>query len=1146
MRHLRFSPSRRLWLFVALLGGLALTLLTLGAARALPATSSDPSLTPGGIEGILYEPGGTVPVPYGWIDVHDANGVPWMGTDTDATGHFSIPNLPPGEYVLNAQPPLGSPYAASLPHPTLVSGGQWASVVLHLTEVRISGQVLDSDSGLPVAGASVVAHNDTWTVERWSGTNSSGEFKVGGLVTGVTYHLKAFPPPDSAYVQLPIDYTAVPITSGVILEMHIPPTNVVGIVHDEAGSPVPGSGVVVSRPDFWQETAANELGEFLFRDLPRGEFWIQAAPPWGEHGQGLLSSSPFTIAVAEPPAVTDAGVIVLPRAFKTVSGRVVEAGTDIAVIDAVVSAHRLGMPGFADTPVDANGVFTLSLPGGEWHLDVGPLPPPNPPAQWIFPGPPAWIAFQQPVTTPEQIAGVILEVIPTNAWVGGQVLCPGDPPVPCAGDPPQEAIEVELRNQKIGNRARLRGDYSFEVPIPDGWYELTVHAEHPTLQGPPPQPVFVGPGQRLQLLEPIVLLSKDARIVGRVRGELGIGIPGVHVVGWQPEGFAWGEAETDASGVYTMPVIGGEWFVEPHPGPDTNFVYRHRPRLVRVAPRGTMSGVDLELSYAGARILGAAVDAGDPAAGRLWGLDGWASARVLPSEALFSDAPLRDGGFRLKVAGGKTYAVGLDLPPQAPYVSGGVGPVLVGPGEIVTTTVPLERKNAAIEGALVIAGTSPPQPALGIRAEVFGEDERGHWVSADVDPLSAGYGMKVVSGTWHLRARVDPRSGYVAVPDTTLVTVQAGQVRSFVDFEVWPINAPVSGHVFKPDGTPLAGALVFAEGESPIVGYFETHAQADPSGAFELLVPEGVYVVGAALPGQELEMQGWLNPPPKEGLAVSPSSPATGLVFRFRQLDGEIRGAVTFAPGINAVPTHPAFVWGWSDNGEWTQVEAAVASGSGTFAYVMPIISDTVWHVGAVYEDPDHGLFYESPEAVVPVAPPGGHAIQDLDLGGPWPLPQPFIVSFDGSQMQTIVMPDGVELRIPPGAVVVSGTVTLFIFPTQEMQPKPGQEIVGAGYEIWAVDQNGQEVTQFNQNVMMTFHYPPDAVLSAQGISEQLLVPVYYSTLVGRWILADSYVVDTVQNEITLQIDHFSKFGMASTGERQYGIYLPVVSRRFP
>ncbi len=1147
MKPLRFSPIHALWPAIALLVGLILA-LSMTSAQALPTGPESPSNAPGGIEGFLYEPDGTTPVAGGWIEIRDAQGQPWMGTDTAPNGHFSIANLPPNAYFLRAYPPPGSPFAASLPTEVQVLSGQLTPVELRLTDVRISGWVKDSDTGANIEGARVVAHSgdEPWSFQVWDSTNINGEFKLGGVATDTDYILQAFPPQGSEYV--PQDPIMVrPPISGVILEMHVPPISVVGLVHDPEGNPVDGAWVVIWNDGFWKETGADSSGTFVLRGVPAGQFLLHVGPPWDERGAGLIALDPFPITVSPPPTVTDVGVLTLPHAFKTATGQVVLAGTSVGVPNAEVTAWRLDGPGFAGRLTNPADEFSLSLTSGEWHLGVRA---PNPPAEWVFPGPPAWVVFEPPPTEHETKT-VTLEVIPTNAWVEGQILCPGDPnPVPCAGVPTPGDIWVELRHDEIRNGAEPGPDYHFEIPIPHGWYELVVHVASPGWQGPGPIPVFVGPNQRLILTEPIVLLPKDARIVGWVHDEMGVGVPGVLVVGWQPEGFGRGWAETDASGVYTMPVIGGEWFVEPQPGPELPFVFRHAPRLVRVAPGGTMAGVDFELTWAGARIEGAAIDAGSHE--RIWGLDGWAWAeRVVPppgAPEFFSDAPMWDGGFVLKVKGDEAYWVGLHVPPHAPYVSGSTGPVEVPPAARVPLTVPLEHKNAVIEGALVIAGSSPPARAHGVWGEVFGEDERGHWVGTGVDPHNAWYELGVVSGTWHLRARVDPASGYVAVPTVTVVTVQSGQVVP-QHFEVWPINAFISGRVLRPDGTPLPGALVFARGESPHVGYFETRAESDASGHYELLVPEGGYVVGAALPGDELEARGWLNPPPIDVPWVSAGSPATGQDLRFRRLDGEIHGTISFAPGIVATPTHPAYVWGWTDTGERAETEAPLVAGTSTFTYTLRVVSDTVWHVGAVYEDWDNGVFYESPEAVVPVPPtpsPVAQAFQDLELGGPWPLPQPFIVSFDGTQMQTIIMPDGVELMIPPRALVDSGTVTLFIFPTQELRPEAGRELIGAGYEIWAIDEHGQVITQFNQNVVLTLHYPPDPDLQAQGIQEHLLVPVYFSTLVGHWILADSYVVDTVNNEITLQISHFTKFSVLSTAPGQFQVYLPITLRNFP
>ena len=1147
MKRQAYTPrSHLLGLAVAVLAGLAIT-LTVMSAVALSASPEAPEEVPGWIEGTLYEPDGTTPSG-GWIHIEDVGGQPWMGTDANpVNGSFSIINLPPGMYIVRAFPTPGSPFAGSLPVEVEVFSGQMTPVDLLLTEVRISGYVRDCDA-IPekrIEGATVSAYRDGFWVE--DSTNASGEFKLGGVDIGVPYTLEAFPPPETEYVpQDPIIVT--PTVSSVILEMCIPPINVVGIVHDYTGAPVPGAGVVVYHDDFWQETGADEFGNFLFRGLPApGEFSIQAGPPWGV--QGLLPSDPFTIVVPTPPLSVTV-VLTLPPSFKTVTGQVLNAATGGGVPDAMVTAHRLDEAGYADTPTDPTGAFTLSLASGEWHLGAEPLPPPEPQAEWIFPGPPAWVVFTPPITATETKTAT-LEVISTNAWVEGRIVCPDG--APCDGAPPYEEdifpedVLVELRSDDIRNDAGLGPDYRFEIPIPDGWYELVVHLGHPWLQGPEPVPVFVGPSGTYNAGD-IHLLLKDATIEGRVTKKNGTGVLGVPVVGWQPDGIGRGWAETDASGFYTMHVIGGEWFVEPQPRPEQPYVFNQHPRLARVAPGGTMAGVDFELADGSSRIDGLAVDQNDEP---IWGLDGWAWAELIvppPDDPMFySDAPMWDGGFELKVRGGKEYWVGVEVPPHAEFVSGSTAdPVPVPSGGHAPVTVSLPHKNAVIEGRLVISETTIP--AHGVWAEVFGEDEHGHWVVAGVDPGSAWYHMGTISGTWNMRAWVDPGSDYVAVPTTTQVTVHAGEVTSPpVDLPVWPINASISGHVLRPDGTPLPGTLIFAEGESKFVGHFETRAESDEFGFYELHVPEGGYVVGAALPGDELEKLGWLNPRPVDVPHVSTGGPATGVDLHFRELDGEIHGTITFAPGIVATATHPAYVWGWTDTGEWAEVEAAMISGTDTFTYTMRVVSDTVWHVGAVYEDRENGLYYESPEVdvLVPPTPPVGQAIQDLELGGPWPLPQPFIVTFDATYMQTIVIPGGVELRIPPGALVYSGTVTLFIFPTYEMRPEPGREIIGPGYEIWAVDQNGKEITQFKKKVVMTFSYPDDAKLALHGISEHLLIPVYYSTLVGHWMLADSYVVDTVHNEITLQLDHFSKFSVMSTGPAEKKVYLPLVLKSF-
>ncbi|MFQ5575798.1 MAG: laminin B domain-containing protein, partial [Anaerolineae bacterium] len=45
-------------------------------------------------------------------------------------------------------------------------------------------------------------------------------------------------------------------------------------------------------------------------------------------------------------------------------------------------------------------------------------------------------------------------------------------------------------------------------------------------------------------------------------------------------------------------------------------------------------------------------------------------------------------------------------------------------------------------------------------------------------------------------------------------------------------------------------------------------------------------------------------------------------------------------------------------------------------------------------------------------------------------------------------------------------------------------------------------------------------------VLERWLTPAYFSTTTDEWTVPDSYVVDTVANEVTMQIDHFTDFAL--------------------
>lgn len=1093
---------------------------------SLPTSVTGSSGGPGWIEGVLYEPDGATPVGGGWVDVEDVNGDPWPGSGTAGNGSFLIPDLPPGEYYITAYPPDFRYLAASLTTYVVVSSNTGSQVDLLLTTVSVGGIVKDATTHEGIPGFVIAVHDAEWNVSSWDTTDDGGYFKIGALEDGVTYILDATPPPDSPY-PTPDPILVTPPITNVIIPLFVPMPSVFGEVRDPAGAPVSEAEVKLYNDDYWEMVYTDQTGQFGFPSVPAGQYEIQASPPWYANGQ--TPSEPLAVTVTDPEQGVDVGTLTLLAANKQVVGhvRLTEDGSPIG--DGIVWANRLDHPGQASTPTNPDGSFTLLLTGGEWHVGVHPA---GPGAGWIFNDEPEWVQFADDHEPEEEI--VDLDVISADGRVFGIVVC-ADGGAGCT-PPAPETISVSLRNDEIHVGGPINTNYQFELGAPSGWYEFKVHVDDPLFYSGPPISVYLEADQPVDL-GAVPIFERDAIISGRVVSEFGEGVPDVVVAGWrgQGEGQAW--TMTDANGFYDLPVFPGEWFVWVETQQTPYILVNQPPVQVMIAPGEIVEGVHFVLTYADARLDGVAVDSstGEP----IQGLDGWTVAERLVTGGdpePISEAPMENGVFRLKALGGDSYMARVYVPPSAAYLSGEAGPVAVEPGEQVTVFVPLDPKNATIEGQVVDGVTGDPVPNLFV--DIFGDDGQGHWAHANVDPDSATYNMGVVAGTWSLRAWVDPHSGYVAPHEPTEVTVASGETVAQA-FTLWPLDSTISGQIFDPDGAPLPRAFVHVEGESPYVGYFEIHLLSREDGTFDLPVPEGTYRVGAALPPEELEARGWLTPPNLKDVAVAADSPATGLALTFERRDATIQGTISFAAGSAITPTHEAYVWAWSDDGHWSEAEATFEGTTAT--YTLSVGSGTDWHVGVAYDDSDNGQFFLSDEVTVPALGTGESVEQNLELLGPYDMPQPIILTFDATSSQSLTLPDGFSMDIPSGALAQEGSVTLYIFPTYQLRPGEGHQFISYGYNLWATDESGEEITQFNDNVILTFPYD-DSTLPP-GLPEDQIIPVYYSTLLGEWILADSYVLDTGGNLVALQVSHFSKFGtaiIATTPQVPSPIYLPL------
>jgi hypothetical protein len=780
------------------------------------------------------------------------------------------------------------------------------------------------------------------------------------------------------------------------------------------------------------------------------------------------------------------------------------------VSNALVTAHRIHRFGRARTLTAADGSYQLALGAGLWALSVEMVNATTP-GEWIYPHEPQHVEFLHN-NQPERHE-LNFTVIAADAGIKGAVAMPD-------GSPPPFTVTIGLHNgEGIGRRVNadpVTG--AFRIALPHGRYDVVVHPHHDRFMGPHLEPVHLPPGQVVDLGQ-IKLIPLNGRITGTATDEHGNGVEGIPITAWQRDRFDAITTRTGPGGVYSLAVSRGVWHVQPSPGPDSRYLYLGGGKTVWVAAGETVSDVDFELLTAGSTIVGILVTLSDV---HVSDLDGWATAVNSANPNIHNGAPIESGRFAIHIPRGD-YLVSTHLPPGSPYLSTADIPVSVGAGETVTITIPLRKKDAAIVGALV----DPRQnrnPVTGVEGAVSAWSDH-LWATTHIRPDSGSYRLEVAAGVWRLNYRIKDEE-YVKLGGGANIPVQSGQTVH------WPLpitrrDAAISGRVLTPDGGPLAGAMVIADGLSGEISGLWLRTRTDDQGRFRLNLPHGRYRVGAAGGAA-----GWINPF-QQVIAVAPSAVLEHITLQFRKPNAVINGGLTV---LNTTEEGEVLVWAWSERGGFTKGRFPVwqtgPGGQATGRYRLGVVSGTTWHVGAIFETDDA---YWVGRTVTKV--PGPTASVDLALTGPHPKPPPVVVTFDASHAQRLTLADGTRIFIPAGAMPVTGRVTLRIVPIATLPHQRHAQIVRYGYAFFATDELGRPIEeQFNHNVLIRFKYDEHHLHGW----ERHIKPAYFSTTTNEWTFPEHYVVNPARNIVTMEIDHFTHFALVEA-PAQPAVFLPLV-----
>jgi len=1059
----------------------------------------------GSITGVVTSPNG-YPLPVGTVVKLFQPGSDTVRGQAQVnlnTGEFQFASLPNGLYILKAVPPEVSGLTQSQPREALVMNTPVDVGILALTLPQLTGNVLAPDGITPNPADITVFLPNGHPFQYVAAP--TGAYAIGGLPAG-DYNLQAYPRGTQPYFRSAL--TPLTVTDGVTqtLDLQLRPADLWGTVTDPFGVPVPAAKVIAASLDGSAQAALTDpQGFWTLGALPEGEYLLTALPP--RTAGGLIPAERVTVTI---PTDGNPYTLTLQATNKIVTGTVTAQNGQI-IQNAQIHARRVGRPGETQTLTDDQGAYSLNLAPGLWALTVHPITE-TVPANWVYRDGAQFVAFRDNLLPETKTTN--FTVLLANSGITGNIQLPD------ASAPPFTVTVALYNNEGQGRFTQtLPGDGTFNLTLPSGGYKIAMRPASDAYLAPALDPVQLPPNDILDL-GTVTLLPRDALITGTiVVSGTQMGIEGIPIVALRPDAPGVVQTVSGPGGVYALAVSAGDWEIHPALLPTSPYLFTGEAAQVTLAAGETVPNVNFALSGTDSVLQGTVVDEnGNP----ITDIEGWAAARQVENPQVYNGAPIQAGMFTIYLPAGE-YNLAAHVPPGSGYLSSGERSVQLLSGQTTTVTLTLRTVNAHINGALVDPRNNN-QTVTDLPGWVSAWSGI-NWTAAPIQTGNGSFGLNVAAGIWRVNYAIQPGE-YARVGKAQNVPVEAEQT-VLIDLPATRKDAQIQGSVLAPDGSPLAGALVLARGQSGLVEGLTLQTFSAADGTFSLAVPYGSYRLGAALPGTS-----WVKPA-EETFDVIQNGISGGHILQFRESDATLSGTLTVSNTVSSGAVH---LFAWASDGAYVNAAFPVTATEQTAqgAYQLGLISGREWNIKAVYQ---HGGQYWLAQTTFRMDDTS--QTLDLTLDGPNPLPYPVVVRFDAADAQQITLSDGTEINIPGGALPTEGMVTLSIIPIATLPNQQDARTLPYGYAFLAYDADGDPIeATFNQNVTIHFTYDESDL---GGVPENRLLPAYFATTTNTWTFPQSYSIDTAANRVTMEINHFTDFALVTNG-RQY-IFLPLLRR---
>lgn len=900
--------------------------------------------------------------------------------------------------------------------------------------------------------------------------------------------------------------------------VHAVTTVAQGTVTKQDGTAVVGISVELHTPDgiFSVNAVTNSSGAYSFTDtLTPGTIYAVEVRETPGYNRLTPQSQNFTYQSGDATRTYDFSVA---QTTKTINGTVTDT-TGKVITDARIDITPYNVTGATTSTgrTDSNGQYTAQVVGGSWFaqavVDLSEYT-----QRWISEQPPVRIDFAN--TTAAETQTVNFVVTPATGQVTATMLNSDGSKLTSSNF----VADITFRRADgVGTIRKVRSaDSSLTVSLTPGIYNIC--AFHTDLQGKsfdPAQTTFVmtdGGNVQLGTIQAVV---NSGHLTGKVIGADGHAMSNVQLMAVSEGGCDRPTTNTQSDGTFNFVVGAGTWTI----GLNSNDQSHSQvaPVTATITNGQTVTGLNITLKNFDKTVSGNVVGSNGTT------LTDYVGSAFVQSSSKGTkvSAPVVNGTFTIHYSSfdvpGANILVGAEAAEGSAYTGSTKAKVTI-TGSTATKNLTVLAFNSSVSGTLLLpSGSAAANTGSAITVE--GVDESGNFVSTDVG-ADGTYTLPLAKGTWMYDYNIE-------TPETTngLMNRPAGQNAVTVssnqsvtkNLTVRQGTNTITGTVTNASGAAVARALVNLDNRPKL----EDSASSKPedmvsvtvetndSGVYSTKVPNGTYSVTV---GETPAVSSAQLTPDAKSVTVSGGTTKT-VNLSFETSKSTIVGSVKTSGKVDGGGTVNA----WTDDG--SSVSAPVKK-DGT--YTLAVTNGEVWHVAV--DDLKGSSLLES--GTTDVKTKTGKNTVNLGLAATGvTVPGPVTKTCAADQTCSVSLPDGASVTLPSFAVDLTGTITVTLSPSIDLDRTSTDTPATLAYEVTALDSSGNKVSELDKPAEVTVPYV-QSELAANGLVEKRLSPSYFNPNTGTWEdSGSSGLVDAKNNVATIKTEHFTKFSVTGTAK---------------